>query len=49
MNRLSFRVLQAKEELQLAEALRLNTEYLEQRPNDQDAQNRQLELLTDLG
>jgi tetratricopeptide (TPR) repeat protein len=49
VNRLSFRVLQAKEELQLAEALRLNTEYLEQRPNDQDAQNRQLELLTNLG
>ena len=49
VNRLTFRVLQAKEKLQLGEALRLNTEYLEQRPNDQDAQNRQLELLTDLG
>jgi len=49
VNQLTFRVLQAQEDLQLAEALRLNTEYLEQRPNDQDAQNRQLELLTDLG
>jgi tetratricopeptide (TPR) repeat protein len=49
VNRLTFRVLQAKEDLQLADALRLNSEYLEQRPNDQDAQNRQLELLVDLG
>jgi len=49
LNRLTFRVLQAAEDLQLAEALRLNTEYLAQRPNDQDAQNRQLELLADLG
>jgi len=49
VNQLTFRVLQAREDLQLAEALRLNTEYLEQRPNDQDAQSRQLELLTDLG
>jgi len=49
VNRLTFRVLQAAENLQLAEALRLNTEYLQQRPNDQDAQNRQLELLADLG
>ena len=49
VNQLTFRVLQAQEDLQLAEALRLNTEYLEQRPNDQDAQNRQLELLADMG
>ena len=42
-------MLQAAEDLQLAEALRLNTEYLAQRPNDQEAQNRQLELLADLG
>ncbi|MDH4109498.1 MAG: hypothetical protein OEW35_14395 [Gammaproteobacteria bacterium] len=49
LNRLRFSVLQAAEELQLAEALRLNTGYLEQRPNDQDAQGRQLELLADLG
>ena len=49
LNRLTFRVLQAAEDLQLAEALRLNTEYLAQRPNDQDAQNRQLELPADLG
>jgi TolB-like protein len=49
VNQLTFRVLQAKEDLQLADALRLNSEYLEQRPNDQDAQSRQLELLVDLG
>ncbi|MDH4048518.1 MAG: hypothetical protein OEW68_08700 [Gammaproteobacteria bacterium] len=42
-----FRVLRAMQNMQLAQALRLNTEYLEQRPNDQDAQNRQLELLVD--
>jgi len=49
LNRLAVSVLQAAEDLQLAEALRLNTEYLAQRPNDQEAQNRQLELLADLG
>lgn len=49
VNRLAFRVLKAAQDMQLAEALRLNNEYLEQRPNDQDAQNRQLELLADLG
>ncbi|HEY5642306.1 MAG TPA: hypothetical protein VIS31_05460 [Woeseiaceae bacterium] len=49
LSRLRFRVLQAAEDLQLAEALRLNAEYLAQRPNDQDAQNRHLELLADLG
>jgi TolB-like protein/tetratricopeptide (TPR) repeat protein len=42
-----FRVLRAMQNMQLAQALRLNTEYLAQRPNDQDAQNRQLELLVD--
>ena len=49
VNRLKFRVLQTSEDLQIAEALRLNTEYLEQRPNDQRAQNLQLEMLSDLG
>lgn len=43
-----FRVLRAMKKMQLAQALRLNTEYLEQRPNDQDAQNRQLDLLASL-
>lgn len=49
LNQLTFRVLKAAEDLQLTEALRLNTDYLQQRPNDQDAQSRQLELLADLG
>ena len=49
LNQLTFRVLKAAEDLQLTEALRLNTEYLQQRPKDQDAQNRQLQLLADLG
>ena len=49
VNRIKFRVLQASEDLQLAEALRLNNEYLELRPNDQQAQNTQIELLSDLG
>jgi hypothetical protein len=35
--------------MQLTQALRLNTAYLEIRPNDQDAQNRQLTLLADQG
>jgi len=44
-----FRVLRAMKNMQLVQALRLNTEYLEKRPNDQDAQNRQLNLLANLG
>jgi len=35
--------------LQLSDALRLNTEYLRERPNDQVAQSYQLELLADHG
>jgi TolB-like protein len=49
INRTRVRVLQAMENLQLAEALRLNTEYLRERPNYQVAQNYQPWLLADLG
>ena len=42
-----YRVLRAMKNMQLVQALRLNTAYLKQRPNDQDAQNRQLNLLAD--
>jgi TolB-like protein len=45
VNALSYRALRAKKNMQLLQALRLNTEYLEHRPNDQDAQFLQLELL----
>ena len=49
INKARVLVLQAKQDLQPAEALRLNTEYLRERPNDQIAQNSQLLLLADLG
>jgi tetratricopeptide (TPR) repeat protein len=45
VNVLRYRILRAYENAQYAQALRLNTEFLEQRPNDQSAQNRQLGLL----
>jgi len=48
VNIIRFRVLQAMHKMQLAQALRLNTEYLEVRPNDQNAQNRQLTLLASM-
>lgn len=48
VNKIQFRVLRDAEHLRLVEASRLNTDYLEQRPNDQDAQSRQLNLLADL-
>ena len=48
VNIIRYRVLHAMQKMQLARALRLNTEYLEQRPNDQDAQNRQLNLLSSM-
>ena len=48
-NQARVRVLQAMQNLQPAEALRLNTEYLRDRPNDQIAQDYQLLLLADLG
>ena len=44
-NIIRYRVLGAEENMQLVRAVRLNTEYLEQRPNDQRAQDRQLNLL----
>jgi len=47
VNAIQYRILRATHNMQLAQALRLNTEYLESRPNDQDAQYRQLALLTD--
>mgnify|MGYP001822867940 CR=1 FL=1 len=49
INQIRVRVLQAMENLQIAEALRLNTAYLRERPNDQTAQNYQLELPADVG
>jgi len=49
INQARVRVLQAMQNLQLSEALRLNTEYLRERPNDQIAQDYQLLLLADLG
>ena len=48
-NQARVRVLQAMQNLQPAEALRLNTEYLRDRPNDQVAQSYLLSLLSDLG
>ena len=45
VNTIRYRVLRAMHNMQLTRALRLNTEYLEKRPNDQDAQFRQLTLL----
>jgi TolB-like protein len=46
-NIVRYRVLEAEQNMQLARAVRLNTEYLERRPNDQNAQDRQLTLLAD--
>jgi TolB-like protein len=48
VNANQYRVLRAEKNERLGQALRLNTEYLEQRPNDQDAQSRQLTLLASL-
>jgi len=48
VNKIRFRVLRDLEHLRLVEALRLNTDYLERRPNDQGAQTLQLALLADL-
>jgi TolB-like protein len=49
VNQMRVRALRAMENLQLSEALRLNTEYLRNRPNDQTAQRYQIELLAGLG
>ena len=43
-----YRILRSMEDLQYARALRMNTDYLEQRPNDQVAQQWQLYLLADM-
>ncbi len=48
VNKLRFRALRNVQHLRLREALRLNTDYLAQRPNDQTAQNGQINLLADL-
>ena len=48
VNQTLFSVLQARRYMRLQKALRLNTEYLKQRPNDKYAQNAQLNLLIDL-
>lgn len=49
VNQTRVRVLQAMQNLQHSEALRLNTEYLQERPNDHIAQNYQLQILAALG
>ncbi len=43
-----YRVMLAEQSMRLDQALRLNTEYLEQRPNDQAAQLKQIDLLSSL-
>ncbi len=48
VNKLRYRTMRAAEYMQYVQALRLNSDYLEQRPNDQDAQLRQLNLLADM-
>jgi len=44
-----YRATSAYRHLERQTALRLNREYLKQRPNDSSAQNQQLSLLSDLG
>jgi TolB-like protein len=48
VNQTLFSVLQATRYMRLRKALRLNTDYLEERPNDKYAQDAQLNLLIDL-
>ena len=48
VNQLQYRVVQAWQHHRLSQALRLNTEYLAERPNDQAAQFYQLNFLGDL-
>lgn len=48
-DKLFARAHKALHELKYVQALRLNTEYLEHRPNDQRAQNQQLTLLATVG
>jgi hypothetical protein len=47
-SKIQYRILRAMEDFQLAQALRMNTDYLKQRPNDQTAQQWQLYLLADM-
>jgi TolB-like protein/Flp pilus assembly protein TadD len=49
VRKISYRADQAMNELRFAEALRLNSKYLEQRPYDRDAQMNQLSMLSALG
>lgn len=49
VRKVSYRADQAMNELRFADALRLNSEYLEQRPYDRDAQSNQLAMLSALG
>jgi len=49
VNQTFYRAHKALNQLKLRQALRLNTEYLEQRPHDQTAQNVQLSLLAMIG
>jgi TolB-like protein len=48
VSKMTYRAQKARIEMKYRQALRLNTEYLEQRPNDQAAQILQLNLLADL-
>ncbi len=48
INQIRFRAWKAEKSMRLAQALRLITAYLVQRPNDQDAQNSNLSLLATL-
>ncbi len=48
VNQKRYRIMQAMQERRYPQALRLNTEYLQQRPNDQRAQYRQIDLLVDM-
>jgi TolB-like protein/Flp pilus assembly protein TadD len=49
VRKISYRADQAMNELRFSDALRLNSEYLEQRPYDRDAQTNQLAMLSTLG
>ena len=48
LSKITYRAQKARTEMKYRQALRLNTEYLEQRPNDQSAQILQLNLLAEL-
>jgi len=48
VNQIRYRAFQATQQRRYPQALRLNTDYLLQRPNDQDAQDTQLTLLADM-